>query len=99
MNKTKLTYEEANQLILTVPWKTKLCIQGESCWCRMIVAEDEIVDEEDNNVHIAGPGSVTKEHAEHIVKVHNESLRARGEDYLQPELNKYKNIGVEHDKE
>jgi hypothetical protein len=72
--KSSLTYEEAEQLCLTVRWKVLPCFQGESCWCRTIGPEIPIFDKEGNEIYIAGSGAIHKEFAEHIVKVHNDSL-------------------------
>lgn len=74
-----MTYEEAQQKLLTVRWKTKECTQSD-CWCSAVVPEEDIVynngieGEVDDYVYIAGAGALTKELAEHIVKIHNESL-------------------------
>ena len=74
VSRSLLSYEEAIQHSLTVKWKTTPCQSGESCWCRVIEPEEEIKDEDGNEIYIAGSGCVPKVYAEHIVKLHNESL-------------------------
>jgi len=70
-----MNYKEAIEYSLTVRWKTTLCeSQGDSCWCRIIEPEEEIKDDDDNEIYIASSGKIPKEYAEHIVKIHNESL-------------------------
>ena len=71
---SQLTYQEAQEKSLTVRWKTEMCPQKEACWCRLIVPEEPISDKDGNEIYIAGSGCIQKEHAEHIVKIHNESL-------------------------
>ena len=69
-----LSYEEATALCLKTKWKVTPCNSGEECWCRLIVPETEIEDKDGNEIYIAGSGCVEKAYAEHIVKLHNESL-------------------------
>ena len=69
-----MTYEEGLKKALTVPWKVKVCHSGESCWCRAITPKEDIITENDEEVIIAHSGSIRKEYAEHIVKLHNDSL-------------------------
>lgn len=69
-----MNYKEALELSLNVRWKTDTCVSGSECWCRVIRPENNIIDEEGNEVYIVGQGSITKEHAEHIVKLHNLNL-------------------------
>lgn len=69
-----MNYKEALELSLTVRWKTETCVSGDKCWCRVIKPENNIIDEEDNEIYIVGQGSIAKEHAEHIVKLHNLNL-------------------------
>lgn len=69
-----MNYQEAIQHSLTVKWKTTLCQSGESCWCRIIEPEEEIKDDDGNEIYIIGSASVSKDYAEHIVKLHNASL-------------------------
>lgn len=69
-----MSYEEAIKHSLTVPWKAVVCPTGRSCWCRMIVPEEELLDNKGEEIYIAGAAVIHKEHAEHIVKLHNESL-------------------------
>lgn len=69
-----MTYNEAQQYSLTVKWKTTTCTQGEKCWCRAILPEEEILDKDGNEIIIVHDGAISKEYAEYIVKLHNESL-------------------------
>jgi len=70
-----MTYTEAMEHALKVKWKVSLCSSGKECWCRTIEPEKKINNLDDEEVYIIGSGSITKEHAEHIVKIHNESLK------------------------
>jgi hypothetical protein len=76
-----MTYQEARKESLSVEWKTVTCQQGEKCWCRMIEPSTPILykeNEEDEELHeyyVCHSGALDKETAEHIVKVHNESLK------------------------
>ena len=72
-----MNYAESIQHSLTVRWKTEPCFSGEDCWCRVITPEEKIEDDEGNEVYIAGSGCVPKLYAEHIVKLHNESLETK----------------------
>lgn len=74
-----MNYQDAMKHSLTVRWKTSLCSQGEICWCRMIEPEHKITDKDGEEIYIAPSGSIDKIHAEHIVKLHNESLRSTEE--------------------
>jgi len=69
-----MNYEEATEHSLKVRWKTETCSSGKKCWCRIISPEEELTDDQGNEIYIAGSGSVPKIYAEHIVKLHNESL-------------------------
>jgi hypothetical protein len=69
-----MNYTEAKELSLKVKWRTEPCTQGEECWCRQIIPDQEIVAEGGEEIYIVGSGSIAKEYAEHIVKLHNESL-------------------------
>lgn len=70
-----MDYQEAVLHSLKVKWKTSTCESGEECWCRIIEPEKEIKDDKGNEVYIAGSGSIPKDYAEHIVKLHNQSLK------------------------
>jgi hypothetical protein len=72
-----MDYIEALKYSNTVKWKISFCGQGENCWCRVIEPEIEIKDDKGNEIYIAGSGSVSLEHAEHIVKIHNDSLNEK----------------------
>jgi len=66
-----MNYNEALEKSKIVKWKTTPCTSGEDCWCRIIEPIERIEDDEGNEVYIASSGSINKEHAEHIVKIHN----------------------------
>lgn len=83
-----MTHEEATAKSMTVRWKTSTCLSGEECWCRIIEPEEPIFytattlpDGDDEELYIAGSGCVPTEYAEHIVKLHNQSL---GDKVLMP---------------
>lgn len=78
-----MTYTEGLQKALTVKWKTSPCNQGEKCWCRTIEPIEEIVDDDGNEIYISPSGTIHSEHAEHIVKFHNEYI-----DRIQDEANR-----------
>lgn len=69
-----MNYTEAKNKALKTKWKIGTCNQGENCWCRMILPEFEIKDDDDNEIYIATSGTLNKEFAEHIVNLHNKSL-------------------------
>ncbi len=71
-----MTYEEAHNYALTVEWEAVPCSQGEFCWCKMIQPKEPIKDEDGEDIWIVSSGSVRKEDAEHIVKLHNAYLGA-----------------------
>lgn len=70
-----MDYKEAQEYSLTKEWKISLCNQGKDCWCRMIEPKEEIVDDDGNEIFIAPSGSISKLYAEHIVELHNKSLK------------------------
>lgn len=69
-----MNYRETMEHSLKVRWKTRVCNSGEDCWCRIIEPETILLDEDGDEVYIAGSGSVDKVHAEYIVELHNKSL-------------------------
>ncbi len=72
-----MEYKEAQELALKKKWKVETCTQGLACWCRLVVPEEKIkyisgnIEEE---LYIIGSGAINKIHAEHIVKIHNDTL-------------------------
>ena len=61
--------------ILNIKWKTEPCHSGESCWCRKIVPVEPIyLGDFKEEYEIASYGSIAKDLAEHIVKLHNDNL-------------------------
>jgi hypothetical protein len=74
-----MNYEEAIQKSLTVKWKVDTCSQGEQCWCRVIKCEEPLMFKEkeyldEDEYYIVGTGDLNKETAEHIVKIHNQTI-------------------------
>jgi hypothetical protein len=75
-----MTYAEAIQKSLTVKWKVDTCDQGEECWCRIVKCEEPLMykEREDSDEDEYWPiraGEVGKETVEHIVKLHNKSIK------------------------
>jgi len=68
-----MTQEDLNSL----KWKTEVCPSGTDCWCRVITTEKPTYDDDGNELYIAGAGCIPKVNAEHIVKIHNESLKEK----------------------
>ena len=73
-NTSKLTYSQAQKLSLKVEWKVGNCLQ-KHCWCRPIHTKEKIEDENGEEIRIIGSGTISTELAEHIVKLHNASLK------------------------
>ncbi len=68
-----MTYKEARDLSLVVKWKTRECgtrPRGE-CWCMLIEPKKKIVDDNGEEIYIVGSGCISRQHAEHIVRIHN----------------------------
>lgn len=74
------TFEEARDYSFNVRWKVETCFSGENCWCRIVVPEKPITfkyeqdREYEEEFQIISDGSVDKETAEHIVKIHNKRI-------------------------
>lgn len=49
-----MTYKEAQELSLTIKWKTSVCIQGEECWCRIIEPLEPIFHDDEEVLYIDG---------------------------------------------
>jgi len=58
--------------LLKLKWKTEICHTGKGCWCRLVVP----IGSSDKEDYIIPSGSVSKREAEHIVKAHNEYIKA-----------------------
>ena len=71
----KLSYDDANEKLMNVPWKSMPCHQGLSCWCRMILPEVPIEDKDGNEMYVAGSAALSKDHAEYLVRLHNEHIK------------------------
>ena len=71
-----MTYQEAYDLALKSKWIATPCFVGESCWCNINTPETPIIFglDDDDELKIVPSGSISKQLAEHIVKVHNQSL-------------------------
>lgn len=62
--------------LLNVRWKIETCNSGTDCWCRLIVPETP----EDVGDYVIGDGSIGADVAEHLVKLHNDSIDALAKD-------------------
>ncbi len=60
--------------LIGIRWKTDVCTQGESCWCRMIVPEEDCAYEDGTEVFVSASGELNQEMAEHFVELHNSWL-------------------------
>lgn len=77
-----MNYEEAQNKAFKVEWIAKEC-SSKDCWCGVIFPKEPIIYNnkigdyisDDEEFYIVGSGSINKEFAEHIVKLHNESLK------------------------
>ena len=72
--KLKTQYIKKMKNILEVKWKVSECGNSD-CWCRIIEPEEKIIDENKFEVTVIDAGSINKEIADHIVKLHNDSLK------------------------
>lgn len=72
--KAKVLYEEALIKAFNSEWKSSVCSQGEECWCRIIEPLNKIEYDNGEEIYIVGSGSISKEFAEYIVKLHNNNL-------------------------
>lgn len=75
-----LTYEQAAEKSLQVPWKLDTCSQGETCWCRVVKPVEPILymDGEDQEEYWLVPsGQLDKRLAEYLVELHNEKLKSK----------------------
>jgi len=70
-----MTHKEAQEIALKVRWKVEFCHQGESCWCRIITPEEPLYFDEDEEYYIVHSGAIDTLTAEHIVNIHNNSLK------------------------
>lgn len=57
---------------LKTRWKTQDCF-SKGCWCKVVVPEVE----ENEDECIIPPAAISAEIAEHIVKLHNDSIKAQ----------------------
>lgn len=73
-----MTYSEFFEIAKDKPWKAIPCHSGTECWCRIITVEDfERPDNEDS--HISSWGSISKEFAEYLVELHNQTLESNSQ--------------------
>ena len=80
-----MTYKQSVQELYKRPWKAVTCSQGESGWCRIIETLEPIEyqvnkSEEDEDTfelisQVIPMGAIDTEFAEHVVKLHNDSLK------------------------
>jgi len=76
MTKLQKESREAEKKLLATKWKTKVCISGKQCWCRMIYPVKKIEYSEGEIMNVVGAGSISKNVAEYIVRLHNDSLQS-----------------------
>ncbi len=69
-----MTHVEYFEIAKQQLWKVNECSTGAECWCRIITTEEPIYTNDDEQLNITGWGSISKEFAEYIVKIHNENL-------------------------
>lgn len=75
-----MTYSQAIEKSLQVPWKIGTCSQGEQCWCRTIVPVEPIMfldGEELTEFMVCRGGEIQKEIAEYFVAMHNTKFQAK----------------------
>lgn len=72
MPQTAKTHSE----LINFRWKTEPC-HTKDCWCAIITTEKPVFWEQspEEEAYIAPSGSIPKEIAEHIVKIHNNNLK------------------------
>ena len=75
--------DKAIEYSLTIPWKIDVCNSGKECWCRVISPIESIKythtysgekTEVETLENIIPDGSVDKDTAEYLVKIHNEKI-------------------------
>lgn len=69
-----MTHLEAFKLLKGSYWVTGTCQSGEECWCREILPSPPLFDDNGGELYVVGPGSMSKDAAEYIVKLHNSKL-------------------------
>lgn len=69
-----MTHSEVFELLKGSYWVTGTCQTGEECWCREILPTSSLFDDNGDELYVVGPGSISKEEAEYIVKLHNARL-------------------------
>lgn len=76
-----MNYEQAKNMSRMLPWKVDECSEGKSCWCRIVIPENFIPykegDAEGQIEFIIPSSSINREDAEHIVHIHNLSLKIK----------------------
>jgi hypothetical protein len=76
--KQNLNEEKQNLIeekdLFKIRWKTVVCHSGESCWCRCISPEKNVVYKDNEEVIIAPSGCLSKKVAEYLVDLHNSML-------------------------
>lgn len=66
----EISYDEAFKKSLSVKWKTLEC-GSPNCWCLMVAPVETIPFGNDDEFYIATSGTLDREIAEYIVKLHN----------------------------
>lgn len=73
-----MKFLDAREKSLSVKWVVDTCPQGEKCWCRTIRCEEPIYYEDgesEEEYYVIDGGKVDKDVVEHIVKLHNDSIK------------------------
>jgi hypothetical protein len=71
-----MKYNEALEYAKNLEWKLGNC-GHDNCWCASILPKEDVIDDEGNAIDIVPSGLVDKSVAEHIVKIHNESIKSK----------------------
>ena len=69
-----MTHEEIKEKSFKLEWKVSDCHSGPDCWCKVIKLKEPLFDDEGYEYEVIRDASVNDEMAQHIVKLHNESL-------------------------
>jgi hypothetical protein len=79
----------AISLINSVRWKVGICFEGSKCWCRTVVTEEELTDEEGWVIEICGYGNLDEEKASAIAENHNKIIENRRTVLTEKQLKLY----------
>ena len=76
MSEVQRTIKSQDDL-MNIKWKTEPCMVGESCWCRCIVPAHDTTYSDGTEVFISASGELSKDVAEHFVRLHNTWLETK----------------------